>query len=174
MSFLPLARGSATLEYYYTITDAQNPRNPFKQSKRGRDGNTNIGDGYTTIVAMDLGLYSLKTNVFDINIIQICSQTFLFAFTGIKDALFNKYMMEDAIYLLLAGGLIALAILAYTRSIFLTLTTLTSILYTLSLAYFFYTFVFGVAFFPFMNVLATVIAIGKFPELRPNSIFKFK
>ena len=76
MSFLPLARGSATLEYYYTITDAQNPRNPFKQSKRGRDGNTNIGDGYTTIVAMDLGLYFLKTNVFDINIIQICSQTF--------------------------------------------------------------------------------------------------
>ena len=75
-------------------------------------------------------------------------------------------MMEDAVYLLLAGGLIALAILAYTRSIFLTLTTLTSILYTLSLAYFFYTFVFGVAFFPFMNVLATVIAIGKFPEVR--------
>ena len=75
--------------------------------------------------------------------------------------------MEDAVYLLLAGGLIALAILAYTRSIFLTLTTLTSILYTLSLAYFFYTFVFGVAFFPFMNVLATVIAIGKFPEVRP-------
>ena len=90
-----------------------------------------------------------------------------FIFTGIKDALFNKYMMEDAVYLLLAGGLIALAILAYTRSIFLTLTTLTSILYTLSLAYFFYTFVFGVAFFPFMNVLATVIAIGKFPEVRP-------
>ena len=84
--------------------------------------------------------------------------------------------MEDAVYLLLAGGLIALAILAYTRSIFLTLTTLTSILYTLSLAYFFYTFVFGVAFFPFMNDLATVIAIGKFPEVRPiffnsNDIF---
>ena len=82
-------------------------------------------------------------------------------------------MMEDAVYLLLAGGLIALAILAYTRSIFLTLTTLTSILYTLSLAYFFYTFVFGVAFFPFMNVLATVIAIGKYPEMRPF-FFKFK
>ena len=85
---------------------------------------------------------------------------FAFYFLGIKDALFNEYMMEDAVYLLLAGGLIALAILAYTRSIFLTLTTLTSILYTLSLAYFFYTFVCGIAFFPFMNVLATVIAIG--------------
>ena len=89
MSFLPLARGSATLEYYYTITDAQNPRNPFKQSKRGRDGNTNIGDGYTTIVAMDLGLYFLKTNVFDNNIrkilnlklkVQICSQTSLYIY----------------------------------------------------------------------------------------------
>ena len=74
--------------------------------------------------------------------------------------MFNEYMMEDAVYLLLAGGLIACAILAYTRSVFLTLTTLTSILYTLSLAYFFYTFVCGIAFFPFMNVLATVIAIG--------------
>ena len=70
--------------------------------------------------------------------------------------------MEDAVYLLLAGGLIACAILAYTRSVFLTLTTLTSILYTLSLAYFFYTFVCGIAFFPFMNVLATVIAIGRY------------
>jgi predicted RND superfamily exporter protein len=44
--------------------------------------------------------------------------------------------------------------------LFLTFTTFISILYTLSLAYFFYTFVCGVAFFPFMNVLATVIAIG--------------
>ena len=57
MSFLPLARGSATLEYFYTITGEKNNKNYFRKSKRNSAGNFMIGDDYTAVVAMDLGKF---------------------------------------------------------------------------------------------------------------------
>ena len=92
-----------------------------------------ISDGKTQVIAMDLGL---------------------------KDSLFNEYLVQDAAYLLLGFFLISLTILSYTRSLFITFASIMSIVYALTLAYFIYTFVFMVSFFPFMNVLAAVIAIG--------------
>ncbi len=119
MSFLPVARSSATLDYFSALN---------------ADRAGLIGDDRTEIVAMDLGL---------------------------KETLFNEYMVEDAVYLGLALALISLAILFYTQSVFITIATLLAITYALALAYFIYTFVCGIKFFPFMNVLAAVIAIGK-------------
>ena len=55
MSFLPLARGSATLEYFYTITGEKNTKKSFRKYKRNSVGNFMIGDGFTAVVAMDLG-----------------------------------------------------------------------------------------------------------------------
>ena len=49
---------------------------------------------------------------------------------------------------------------AYTCSLPLTLASLSSILASLGLAYFTYTFVLRLTFFPFMNILAAVIALG--------------
>ena len=49
---------------------------------------------------------------------------------------------------------------AYTCSLTLTLAALSSILASLGLAYFTYTFVLRLTFFPFMNILAAVIALG--------------
>ena len=72
MSFLPVARSSATLDYFYAL-NAQDP-------------DYLIGDDRTEIVAMDLGL---------------------------KDTLFNEYLIEDAIYLVLALTFISLAILVF-------------------------------------------------------------
>ena len=118
MSFLPVARSSATLEYFHAL----NTQNQI------------IGDDRTEIVAMDLGL---------------------------KETLFNEYLIEDAIYLVVALILICLAILLYTQSLFMTIATLLAITYALALAYFIYTFICGIKFFPFMNVLAVVIAIGE-------------
>ena len=120
MSFLPVARSSATLDYYYALQ---------------ADSGDLLGDDRTEIVGMDLGL---------------------------KETLFHEYLMEDAIYLLLAMIFISIAILVYTQSMFITIATLLAITYALSLAYFIYTFICGIKFFPFMNVLAAVIAIGKF------------
>jgi predicted RND superfamily exporter protein len=118
MSFLPVARSSATLEYFHAL-----------QTGSG----TQIGDDRTEIIAMDLGL---------------------------KETLFNEYLFEDSIYLGIALLLISLAILFYTQSVFITLSTLLAITYSLAWAYFIYTFILGIKFFPFMNILAAVIAIG--------------
>ena len=63
MSFLPLARGSATLEYFYTITGAKNHKNPFIKSTRSNGGNIIIGDGSTAVVAMDLGNFFRKQSL---------------------------------------------------------------------------------------------------------------
>ena len=80
---------------------------------------------------------------------------------GLKETLFSEYLIEDALYMAFALVLISLSILLYTQSMFITIATLLAIIYALSLAYFIYTFIFGIKFFPFMNILAVVIAIGK-------------
>ena len=116
MSFLPLARSSATLEYYTAVT-----KDP-------------ISDGRTKVVAMDLGL---------------------------KETLFNQYLLSDASFLGLAGILICVCILVFTQSFFLTLATVCAVVFALGLAYAVYSFVFLIDFFPFMNVLAVIIAVGK-------------
>ena len=121
MSFLPIARSSATLDYYHTVLNTLD------------ETAVSLGDSRTEIVAMDLGL---------------------------KEVLFSEYLIEDALYMAFALILISLAILAYTRSMFITVATLLAIIYALSLAYFIYTFICGIKFFPFMNMLAVVIAIG--------------
>ena len=118
MSFLPVARSSATLDYFHTLKTQDNI----------------LGDSRTEIVAMDFGL---------------------------KETLFSEYLIEDALYMVFALVLISLSILLYTRSLFITVATLLAIIYALSLAYFIYTFICGIKFFPFMNILAVVIAIGK-------------
>jgi hypothetical protein len=46
ISFLPIARSSATLDYYFTVTE----------EAKGKKGN-GITDGTTSVVAMDLGEY---------------------------------------------------------------------------------------------------------------------
>ena len=48
-----------------------------------------------------------------------------------------------------------------SQSFFLTLATAASIAFSLGLAYALYTLVLRIKFFPFMNILASVIAVGK-------------
>ena len=83
-----------------------------------------------------------------------------YIFSGLKDALFNSYLLEDASYLLVSLVLITLLVWAYTASLTITIASLSSIAASLGLAFFTYTFVLRLTFFPFMNVLAAVIALG--------------
>ena len=79
---------------------------------------------------------------------------------GLKDTLFNAYLLEDASYLLFALLLIFLSVWSFTASLTLTIASISSIGAALGLSYFTYTFIFTLKFFPFMNVLAVVIALG--------------
>lgn len=80
---------------------------------------------------------------------------------GLKSALFDECLIQDA-WLMSSGGLfVLLCIWLYTESLFLTLMTIIAIVFSLGISYFMYTLVFELRFFPFMNLLATVVAIGK-------------
>ena len=57
--------------------------------------------------------------------------------------------------------MIFLSVWSFTASFTLTIASLSSIGAALGLAYFTYTFIFNLTFFPLMNVLAMVIALGK-------------
>lgn len=79
---------------------------------------------------------------------------------GLKHTLFENYLLRDTIYLFLAFSVIIISLYAYTGSLIVTVVTILAILTSLGSTYFFYTTVLGMPFFPFMNLLSVVIAIG--------------
>ncbi|CAG0886573.1 unnamed protein product [Darwinula stevensoni] len=79
---------------------------------------------------------------------------------GSKWALFDKFLIDDMLLVGLAGIIVSFCLWFYTSSFFVTVVTLAGIIMCLSMAYFFYTVVFRLSFFPFMNLLTVIIAIG--------------
>ncbi|KAG5880194.1 hypothetical protein JTB14_006627 [Gonioctena quinquepunctata] len=79
---------------------------------------------------------------------------------GIKNALFDECLLRDT-YLMGSGALfVFMCIWLYTESLFLTIMTIIVIFFSLAISYFMYILVFEIKFFPFMNLLATIVAIG--------------
>lgn len=79
---------------------------------------------------------------------------------GLKHALFDEYLVHDTVYVALAGVAVLAVMWAYTQSFLVTLVTCLAVVFSLGTAYFLYTTVFRVPFFPFMNILTLTIAIG--------------
>lgn len=79
---------------------------------------------------------------------------------GIKFDLFDYYLTHDAVWLAVALLAIIFIIWLYTDSLFITIMTLISILFALEISYFLYTYIYGITFFPFMNILTVVVIIG--------------
>ncbi|XP_064490316.1 protein dispatched homolog 1-like isoform X2 [Ornithodoros turicata] len=79
---------------------------------------------------------------------------------GLKHALFDEYLVHDTVYVGMAGIAVFLVMWMYTQSFLVTLVTCLAVLFSLGTAYFLYTIVFRVPFFPFMNILTLTIAIG--------------
>lgn len=81
---------------------------------------------------------------------------------GLKSTLFDDLLVSDS-YLLLSGfAFVAVCIWAYTGSGLLTLSTIMAVVFSLGISYAIYTLVLRITFFPFMNLLAVVVAVGKF------------
>lgn len=81
---------------------------------------------------------------------------------GLKVALFDEYLIHDT-WLLASGALfLVVSMWTYTNSLFLTMMTIIAIVFSLGTSYFMYTLVFELKFFPFMNLLATVVSVGKY------------
>lgn len=81
---------------------------------------------------------------------------------GIKTLIFDEMLLRDTRLMILGTVFVFICVWIYTTSIFLTAMTIISILFVVILTYFLYEVVYGIAFFPFMNILTVVICIGKF------------
>lgn len=78
-----------------------------------------------------------------------------------KNALFDEYLIGDGWLIALGGLFIIVSMWLYTSSILITLMTVVAIIFSLGIAYFIYTVIFNLEFFPFMNLLAVVVVVGK-------------
>ncbi|NWH74096.1 DISP2 protein, partial [Piaya cayana] len=87
-------------------------------------------DNYTSITGMDLGL---------------------------KQKLFQHYLLLDTKYPVLAILAIFLSISFYLRSVFITVMVLLAVVASLTISYFLYKVAFRFAYFPFVNLTALVI-----------------
>uniref|UniRef100_A0A0A9XAS5 Protein dispatched 1 n=2 Tax=Lygus hesperus TaxID=30085 RepID=A0A0A9XAS5_LYGHE len=115
MVFLPIARGSSSLDFYYLMSEHELERGKIK------------------VAAIDFGL---------------------------KYTLFDEYLIKDTQLMFYGAICVLLTMWMYTGSFFITFMTVLAIGYSLGVSYFIYRLVFGFKFFPFMNMLASVVAIG--------------
>ncbi|KAL0111794.1 hypothetical protein PUN28_013169 [Cardiocondyla obscurior] len=79
---------------------------------------------------------------------------------GLKSTLFDRLLVCDSSLLLVGFIFVTLCIWVYTSSIVLTIATIFAVLFSLGISYAIYTLVLRIEFFPFMNLLAIVVAVG--------------
>lgn len=80
---------------------------------------------------------------------------------GLKSTLFDRLLVSDSILLLTGFAFVTICIWAYTGSLLLTVTTIMAVIFSLGISYALYTLVLHINFFPFMNLLAIIVAVGK-------------
>ncbi|GFR92333.1 protein dispatched homolog 1 [Elysia marginata] len=79
---------------------------------------------------------------------------------GAKYSLFERYLVADSFYIGLACSVIFLSMWIYTSSLFVTVTAFMSMFWAVEVAYFLYTFVFKIKFFPYMNMVTLIVMVG--------------
>lgn len=80
---------------------------------------------------------------------------------GLKSALFDELLFHDSWLIGLGAMCIFYCILIYTNSILITLSTVMANALSIGVAYFIYQVVLQLPYFPFMNLLAIIIIVGK-------------
>ncbi|XP_058467660.1 protein dispatched [Malaya genurostris] len=79
---------------------------------------------------------------------------------GLKNALFDECLLKDGWLVGLGGIFVIISMWIYTKSLFVTLMTVVAVIFSLGIAYFIYTLIFELTFFPFMNMLTVVVIVG--------------
>ena len=83
-----------------------------------------------------------------------------FSFDGVAYKVFQERLLSDVIYPALSIIIVFIIMWIYTGTLFVTGLSVFAIMSSMGVAYFWYTIVFGVDFFPFINLTAIVILIG--------------
>ncbi|XP_044016509.1 protein dispatched homolog 1 [Aphidius gifuensis] len=79
---------------------------------------------------------------------------------GLKSTLFDRLLIADSFLLIFGFLFVTICIWIYTGSIILTISTIMAVIFSLGISYCVYTIVLDIKFFPFMNLLAVVVAVG--------------
>lgn len=79
---------------------------------------------------------------------------------GIKYLLFSEYLLSDTVWLVCAACVIFIIIWLYCTSMFIAVMTFLMMFWSLEMAYFLYTLVFEIRFFPYMNLVTAIIVIA--------------
>ena len=81
-------------------------------------------------------------------------------FYSLKFDMFNKMLLADIIYPSIALMIILLIMWFYTESVLITFLLMFSVISALVIAYFLYMIVFGLKFFPFLNITTLIFLVG--------------
>lgn len=81
-------------------------------------------------------------------------------FHYLKFIMFNKMLKADLVYPTIAMCAVLIIMWFYTESIILTILLVVSVVSALIIAYFLYMIVFGLKFFPFLNVTTLIFLVG--------------
>lgn len=81
---------------------------------------------------------------------------------GLKSTLFDRLLVSDSSLVLSGFAFITACIWVYTGSLVLTVTIIFAVIFSLGISYALYTLVLRIKFFPFMNLLAIVVAVGQY------------
>lgn len=146
---LPIAKSSKLMAYYENIT---------KSLKTFSHSLMKNNDPFSALNLIQLFRPSSSSASNDLSFGNVAVVA---ADMGLKYTLFNKSLISDLLLPSLAGLIIMISLLIFTRSTLLTVMTLLTNLASLSTAYFIYTFVFNINFFPFLNLLSLIILVGK-------------
>lgn len=79
---------------------------------------------------------------------------------GLKTALFDDRLLVDCWLLAIGAAFIMVSMWLYTKSLVVTLMTFVAIAFSLGVAFFVYTVVLNLPYFPFMNLLAVIVIVG--------------
>lgn len=92
---------------------------------------------------------------------------------GIKNALFDECLLSDGWLVGLGGLFVFICMWIYTTSVFVTIMTVIAVVFSLGISYFVYTIMFKMTFFPFMNLLAVIVVVGKFSNHIKKNLINF-
>lgn len=93
---------------------------------------------------------------------------FIFFFLlGINKKVFDLEVVEDIHLIIFSAVFIVVCVLVYTWSLILTIAAMLNIIFSISISYFIYTFIFQIQLFSFLNVLTILVLIG----ITTNSVF---
>lgn len=81
-------------------------------------------------------------------------------FEHLKVVAYDSQLIADVWYIMLAVGLILGLMWGYSGSLFISIMGFSSVIFAIILSYWFYTVVFRLVFFPFLNIMTAIFVVG--------------